>query len=110
MRLIVLICMLSSFQLFGASAVKPKKIETPKIETPKIELDDSKLEKNISNKPAFSRSSSDQAEIDVFLDKKQEEFDEQLYKHMESFENCRKEKSIEDIQKCNKEAVKIKKE
>ncbi len=98
-----------SLQLFGAATTTQKADTTKKADTPKIELDDAKIEKNASMKPAFSRSSADQAQIDASLDQKQEEFDEQVFKHMESFEECRKLGSINEIQKCNNDSVKIKK-
>lgn len=108
MRFLTLIFLMCSLQVFGAEAVKDD-LKKDKKETPKIEFDESKLEKNIATKPSFSRSSEDQAKIDVVLEKKQNEFDDLAFKHIEELDACSGLKTIPEIQNCKKEYLKIKK-
>lgn len=83
--------------------------EEKKAQAAKVEFSPDAVEKNIAAKPAFSRDSSDQAQVEASLEKNQEHFEELSFGHLEKLQECGKQKSIEAIERCKNDYLTIKK-
>ena len=104
-KLLMILSLFNSCLVFGADKVEVKKDST----IPKIELDTGKLEENIASKPVFNSTSSDQKQVDESLENNQGKFDDLSFTHIERLVECGTLKTIDEIQKCKKDYLKIKK-
>lgn len=103
------LCLIYIFLLGTAQAQVNKRIDlskNKKDKEPALELDSSQIEENLSKKPQFTSSSSDQKMIDEVIEKNQEKNDEQVFAHIEKIEECGKRETIEEIKKCRIESLK----